>query len=105
MYPCNECAKLLIQAGVAEVVFHEGKGSAAAAGGDSDHDHEHGHEHGGRDGGGGGPAAGDGGAGQRMLGTGGGGDPCYRASRLLLEMAGVRTRQHRLGFPVTILPT
>lgn len=25
MFPCNECAKLLIQAGVAEIVFHEDK--------------------------------------------------------------------------------
>ena len=25
MFPCNECAKLLIQAGIAEIVFHEDK--------------------------------------------------------------------------------
>jgi len=25
MFPCNECAKLLIQAGIKEVVYHEGK--------------------------------------------------------------------------------
>lgn len=25
MYPCNECAKLLIQAGIGEVVYHEDK--------------------------------------------------------------------------------
>jgi len=38
MFPCNECAKLLIQAGITEVVFHENKpspqktaGAAAAA--------------------------------------------------------------------------
>jgi dCMP deaminase len=33
MFPCNECAKLLIQAGVREVVYHEAKaeGPAAAA--------------------------------------------------------------------------
>lgn len=29
MFPCNECAKLMIQAGIAEVVFHEDKGTAA----------------------------------------------------------------------------
>ena len=23
MFPCNECAKLLIQAGIKEVIFHE----------------------------------------------------------------------------------
>ena len=34
MFPCNECAKLLIQAGVVEVVFHEAK-----AGGSARHDH------------------------------------------------------------------
>jgi len=28
MFPCNECAKLLIQAGITEVVFHENKPSA-----------------------------------------------------------------------------
>lgn len=25
MFPCNECAKLMIQAGIAEIVFHEDK--------------------------------------------------------------------------------
>lgn len=30
MFPCNECAKLMIQAGVREVVYHEDKGAAAA---------------------------------------------------------------------------
>jgi deoxycytidylate deaminase len=25
MFPCNECAKLMIQAGISEVVYHEGK--------------------------------------------------------------------------------
>lgn len=32
MFPCNECAKLMIQAGIAEVVFHEDKGAGAAGG-------------------------------------------------------------------------
>lgn len=35
MFPCNECAKLMIQAGIREIVFHEDKdqmrGTAAAA--------------------------------------------------------------------------
>ena len=30
MYPCNECAKLLIQAGITEVIFAEVSLSAAA---------------------------------------------------------------------------
>jgi hypothetical protein len=30
MFPCNECAKLLIQAGITEVVYHEVRGSQAA---------------------------------------------------------------------------
>jgi hypothetical protein len=29
MFPCNECAKLLIQAGITEVVYHEVRGAAA----------------------------------------------------------------------------
>ncbi|KAK2077413.1 hypothetical protein QBZ16_004258 [Prototheca wickerhamii] len=32
MYPCNECAKLMIQAGIAEVVFHEDKTASQAVG-------------------------------------------------------------------------
>ncbi|PRW45007.1 Deoxycytidylate deaminase isoform A [Chlorella sorokiniana] len=28
MFPCNECAKLMIQAGIKEVVYHEAKGEA-----------------------------------------------------------------------------
>jgi dCMP deaminase len=31
MFPCNECAKLLIQAGITEVIFHENKPSARPA--------------------------------------------------------------------------
>jgi dCMP deaminase len=30
MFPCNECAKLLIQAGVREVVYHEVRPAVAA---------------------------------------------------------------------------
>lgn len=32
MYPCNECAKLMIQAGITEVVFHEDKTASQAVG-------------------------------------------------------------------------
>lgn len=31
MFPCNECAKLLIQAGIREVVFHEAKGELSTS--------------------------------------------------------------------------
>ena len=67
MFPCNECSKLLIQAGIGEVVFYEDK-QAANAGRPS------------------GPAT----------GTGAGILPAesYAASRTLLALAGVRTRQH-----------
>jgi dCMP deaminase len=30
MFPCNECAKLLIQAGIAEIVYHEDKAQPRA---------------------------------------------------------------------------
>jgi dCMP deaminase len=86
MFPCNECAKLLIQAGVGEVVFHEGK--LPGGGGE------------GAEASGGRPAA----AAAEGANVGGGADPCYRASRLLMQMAGVRLRQHRLDFVVTIDP-
>lgn len=33
LFPCNECAKLLIQVGIREVVYHEGKGEAGGRGG------------------------------------------------------------------------
>lgn len=39
MFPCNECAKLLIQAGIREIVFHESKdgpGMKRAGGSSSD---------------------------------------------------------------------
>lgn len=32
LYPCNECAKLLIQAGIKEVIFHEVGETANCAG-------------------------------------------------------------------------
>lgn len=30
MFPCNECAKLMIQAGIAEIIFHEDKAQPKA---------------------------------------------------------------------------
>ncbi|CAK0842968.1 unnamed protein product [Prorocentrum cordatum] len=55
MFPCNECAKMIVQAGLVEVVYCEAK---------------------------------DGGKQADMA--------CYEASRRLLRLAGVRTRQHQL---------
>ncbi|CAK0842972.1 unnamed protein product [Prorocentrum cordatum] len=56
MFPCNECAKMIVQAGLVEVVYCEAKD--------------------------------DGGKQADMA--------CYEASRRLLRLAGVRTRQHQL---------
>ena len=61
MYPCNECAKVMIQAGVAEVVFFEAKGGNKA-----------------KD--------------ARI----------YEASKRLLALSGVRTRQHCPDEPITL---
>jgi len=73
MFPCNECSKLLIQAGIREVVFYEDKQANAEAPGVS--------------------ATTAGGAG----GAGAGGmapSEAYTASRTLLGLAGVAVRQH-----------
>lgn len=35
LYPCNECAKILIQAGISEVVYFEGKVDKVKAGADA----------------------------------------------------------------------
>lgn len=63
MYPCNECAKLIIQAGLREVIYCEGKNPPYKR-----------------------PA-------DRL---------CYEASRRMLDLAGVKVRQHRLHAPITI---
>ncbi|KAL6778209.1 hypothetical protein ACKKBG_A17350 [Auxenochlorella protothecoides x Auxenochlorella symbiontica] len=70
MFPCNECAKLMIQAGIAEVVFHEDKGTAA--GGSS-------------------PAAGSAQPAPGSISR----SQQYAASKKLMAMAGVHVRQHR----------
>ena len=72
MFPCNECSKLLIQAGIGEVVFYEDKqadADGASAGGR--------------------PSSPPTGAGGGILPA-----ESYAASRTLLALAGVRTRQH-----------
>ena len=68
MFPCNECSKLLIQAGIREVVFYEDKQANAEAPGVS--------------------AAGAAGAGGMAP------SEAYAASRTLLGLAGVAVRQH-----------
>jgi hypothetical protein len=74
MFPCNECAKLLIQAGIKEIVYHEDK--AQPARGET-------------------PAPGDGAGGAALAAQ-------YAASRRLLALAGVRARQHRFDREVTL---
>jgi len=74
MFPCNECSKLLIQAGIGEVVFYEDKQAA---------------DNGGGAGGSSRPSSPPSGAGGGILPA-----ESYAASRTLLALAGVRTRQH-----------
>lgn len=72
MFPCNECAKLLIQAGISEIVFHEDKAQPKA---DT-------------------PASGS----FKLADQ-------YAASKKLLELAGVKVRQHLFKRPVQLLLT
>lgn len=66
MFPCNECAKLLIQAGIKEIVYSEGKtGNQKNV--------------------------------ASMLP-----DQAYEASRRLLTLAGVKTRQHTWRQPLML---
>lgn len=66
MFPCNECAKLLIQAGIKEIVYSEGK--------TVNHKNV-----------------------ASMLP-----DQAYEASRRLLALAGVHTRQHAWQRPLML---
>lgn len=70
MYPCNECAKLVIQSGIKEVVFFEGKDIPGDVPGDARRTDET-------------PTRG----GVRP-------DPTYAAAGKLLALADVRIRQH-----------
>ena len=79
MFPCNECSKLLIQAGIREVVYYEDKAGAggaevATAG-----------------------AAAAGAACAGMLPA-----QAYAASRELLALAGVKARQHAPAVPLVL---
>lgn len=74
MYPCNECAKLIIQAGIREVVYYEGKMSEVKET----------------------PTTpGDGRVVKRD-------DPIYAAANRLLSLARVRVRQHSPSVAVTV---
>jgi len=74
MYPCNECAKLIIQAGIKEVVYHEGKISEAKETATT---------------------PGDGRVAKRD-------DPIYAAANRLVKLAGVRVRQHRPSVSIDV---
>lgn len=78
MFPCNNCAKLLIQAGITEVVYYEDKRRAKSTSSSS-----------------GSPAP-------LQTPTKGGTrpDPAYEASQRLLSHAGVTLRQHIPKCPV-----
>jgi hypothetical protein len=84
MFPCNECSKLLIQAGIREVVFYEDKQANAEAPGAA---------------GGGGTSGGGGGG----VGVGGMAPAeAYAASRALLHLADVAVRQHAPAEPLVL---
>lgn len=78
MYPCNECAKLIIQAGIREVVYYEGKISEAKETPMS-------------------PGVSDGSVAKRD-------DPkhIYAAANRLLRLADVRVRQHSPAVAVQV---
>ena len=89
MFPCHECSKLLIQAGIGEVVFYEDKQGAVNADGAVAHAVGAEENNDGRR-----PSS----PGEAPISSGGI-LPCesYAASRTLLALAGVRTRQHAPG--------
>ena len=93
MYPCNECAKLIIQSGIKEVVYFEGKETAVTRGGDGEGDENRGP----------GPSGdvpgSDNARDERRAddAPARGGvrpDPTYAAAGKLLALANVRVRQH-----------
>eukprot|EP00798_Chlamydomonas_sp_ICE-L_P000300 gene300-1634_t len=85
MFPCNECAKLMIQAGIREIVYHEEKVQ--------EHVHIDGNE----------PST------SSLYGLTEPGaksvnDPCYLASKKLLTMAGLKLTHHRLDRCINVCP-
>ncbi|KAL0044201.1 hypothetical protein WJX82_003932 [Trebouxia sp. C0006] len=73
MFPCNECAKLLIQAGITEVVFYEDKNTKE-------------------------PTSPNRSPNRHAIKP----DQAYVAAKRLLTMVGVRIRQHQMAAPITI---
>lgn len=73
MFPCNECAKLMIQAGIEEVVFLEGKVNMVPPGSPPSR-------------------------GARSP------DPCYEASRRLMDLAGITYRQLSMQHQLHLTP-
>lgn len=73
MFPCNECAKLLIQAGIQEVIFYEDKNIKEPTSPNSS------------------PSK-----------TAMKPEQAYVAAKRLLAMVGVKVRQHHMAAPITI---
>lgn len=73
MFPCNECAKLLIQAGITEVVFYEDKNTKE-------------------------PTSPNRSPNRHAIKP----DQAYVAAKRLLTMVGVKIRQHQMAAPITI---
>lgn len=87
MFPCNECAKLMIQAGIKEVVFHEDKMAIKNTNGITNNS--------------------NGGINSNRPDSPPNKDGFkqaeqYAASKRLLEMVGVKVRQHRFKIPVVL---
>ena len=110
MYPCNECAKLVIQSGIREVVYFEGKNvpepaNSRSAAGDADGDAD---GDAGATGDGNIPGniprdiPGDGSATETPTRGGVRPDPTYAAAAKLLALADVRVRQHTPSAVVSV---
>jgi len=96
MFPCNECAKLMIQAGIKEVIFHEDKmaikdtnSSKSKSSNSNSNSRSSGVINGNR------PESPPNKDGFKQAEQ-------YAASKRLLEMAGIKVRQHRFKRPVVL---
>ena len=106
MYPCNECAKLVIQSGIREVVYFEGKNVPErairpSADGDADGDASANGD-GDIPGDGVGNIPGDDSARETPTRGGVRPDPTYAAAGKLLALADVRVRQHTPSAVVSV---